>query len=247
MELMKKYSIGYHAKKEKTLLKTIKSFPVSYIPYQIFLGSPKTFQVSLDEEDIKDSADLIIKNNISLFIHTPYVINLSKENVSEILIKQLEYAKKAKCKGVVVHTGKYTTNTESKAIEIMYENIKNAMEYATEECPILLETPAGQGTETLTECDLFYEFVTRFDRRVCICIDTCHVFASGYEDPLIYIQYIHKKDPDRIKLIHFNDSKGECCSCVDRHEMIGDGKIGFDVLENIAKFCKDKYMMVYEG
>ena len=51
MELMKKYGIGYHTKKEKTLVKTIESLPVTYIPYQVFLGSPKTFQISINEED----------------------------------------------------------------------------------------------------------------------------------------------------------------------------------------------------
>jgi len=248
MELMKQYGIGYHTKKEKTLVKTIECLPVTYIPYQVFLGSPKTFQISISEEDLQKSYELLHKRKISLFVHSPYVINLSKENSHETLIKNLEYAKKANCKGVVVHTGKYTTQSESKAIEIMYENLSKSIDYATEDCPILLETPSGQGTETLTECELFFDFVQRFDKRVSICIDTCHVFASGYKDPLLYIKYIHKKDPTLIKLIHFNDSKGDCSSCVDRHEIIGDGKIGLDVLENIAIFCKENnYPMVYEG
>ena len=77
MELMKQYGIGYHTKKEKTLVKTIESLPVTYIPYQVFLGSPKTFQISINEEDLQKSYELLNQRKISLFVHSPYVINLS--------------------------------------------------------------------------------------------------------------------------------------------------------------------------
>jgi endonuclease IV len=157
--------------------------------------------------------------------------------------------------GCVVHCGKYTKNT---ALEGLI-NMKQAIIYIIETIielkltsKLILETSTGQGTELLYRYDEFLNFYNSFEDEYKnyfkICIDTCHVFASGYKDPLLYIKYIHKKDPTLIKLIHFNDSKGDCSSCVDRHEMIGDGKIGLDVLENIAIFCKENnYPMVYEG
>ena len=81
-----------------------------------------------------------------------------------------------------------------------------------------------------------------------ICVDTCHVFASGYDDPLEYIQYIQKIDKNLLKLVHYNDSKTSCGSCLDRHELIGNGHIGFEKMKKIAEYCHShKISMVYEG
>ena len=66
-------------------------------------------------------------------------------------------------------------------------------------------------------------------------MDTCHVFACGHE-PLAYIQEI-VKHPELLQLIHFNDSLGECGSCVDRHAFIGRGKIGLNKMTEIASLC----------
>jgi deoxyribonuclease-4 len=126
-------------------------------------------------------------------------------------------------------------------------NLLAAMEHASPECPILLETPAGQGTETLTKYEEFVEFVRDFaDARIRICIDTCHVFACGSE-PIEYIQKLATAETGMVKLIHYNDSATPCGSCVDRHAYMGTGHIGFDKMETIAKFCHGRtYPMLIE-
>jgi deoxyribonuclease-4 len=122
-----------------------------------------------------------------------------------------------------------------------------AIPHATETCPILLETPAGQGTEVLTDFDEFLDFVTSFkDPRLRICVDTCHVFATGYE-PKDYAEGILIRRPDLLTLVHFNDSSTPCGSCVDRHAFIGTGDIGLAKLTEIAELCtKYKVPMVIE-
>lgn len=140
-------------------------------------------------------------------------------------------------KGVVVHVGKSTNKDPIKAIQNMKDNLKTAMEHATAECPILLETPAGQGSETLTSETEFIEFVLEFqDPRLRICVDTCHVFATG-KQPLNYIQRITKYNKKLLKLIHFNDSATPCGSCVDRHAFVGMGHIGIEQMSAIGNHC----------
>ena len=105
------------------------------------------------------------------------------------------------------------------------------MQHATDSCPILLETPAGQGTEVLRTREEFTDFVAEFgDGRLRMCIDTCHVFACGHQP----LEYIQKTAPPFIKLIHFNDSAAPCGSCIDRHAAIGQGHSGDDTMAAIA-------------
>jgi deoxyribonuclease-4 len=121
------------------------------------------------------------------------------------------------------------------------------MEHATPECPILLETPAGQGSETLTTYTEFVEFVLLFkDPRLRVCVDTCHVFACGYQ-PIDYLKRITKYNKKLLKLVHYNDSATPCGSCLDRHAFMGTGHVGIDQMLEIAKLCHANQMpMVIE-
>jgi deoxyribonuclease-4 len=145
-------------------------------------------------------------------------------------------------KGVVVHVGKSVGMPIMVALENMRGNLRQAMSYATEECPILLETPAGQGTETLTAPTDFIEFVESFaDVRLRACVDTCHIFVCGY-DPVEYIEMFVGPDatPERqalLKLIHYNDAAVAKGSRKDRHAFMGTGKIGMEMMEDIAGCC----------
>ena len=131
------------------------------------------------------------------------------------------------------------------ALENMRLTILDALEFATPECPLLLETPAGQGTETLKDRTEFLDFVVSFgDPRLALCVDTCHVFTCGH-DPLDYVIQAHHTG--LLRLVHFNDSETACGACVDRHAYIGTGHIGPDKMKEIAEFCASvKVDMVVE-
>ena len=116
----------------------------------------------------------------------------------------------------------------------MRSNILAALEHATPECPLLLETPAGQGSEVLRTWTEFAAFVSAIaDPRLRICIDTCHVFACG-EDPHTYLSKFLSAHPAMTQLIHFNDSATPCGSCLDRHAFCGQGHIGIEKMTAIA-------------
>lgn len=239
--LFSSFPIGMHIPKKKTVALTLQSISNPALPVQIFFTARGT-KFTIKDSDIADSLQLIQDHNLKVFIHAPYLLNLCKnpddgENyVVDCLKKHLEVGSALGAKGVVVHVGKYVNAYPAIALEYMRRNITACLESATPECPLLLETPAGQGTEMLKSYQEFTDFTQSFkDPRFGICVDTCHVFATG-QNPLKYIVDILAQPQlkSSLKLIHFNDSKGACGSCVDRHAMLGTGCLNQDMLTNIA-------------
>ena len=245
------YGIGTHIGKGK-LVETIRGLKDIKYPIQLFLGSTLSSKLHIKDEDIALCHTALKGFSRSAYVHSPYIINLSmapgtKEDYGvTLLVKNLDYAKRIGFRGVVVHVGKSVDRPEEEALENMRLNLIAAAEHASALCPILLETPAGQGTELLTEYDDFVKFVADFkDERIRLCVDTCHVFASGY-CPYEYLKGVVEDHLDLLKLVHFNDSHGTCKSCVDRHAFIGTGLIGIDVLAKVAQMCAGKVDMVIE-
>ena len=241
--------IGCHMKKLPTLLATIKQLKDSKgskgsKPYQIFLGGPQISKVAMNMGDIVAAKVEIESKNHKIFVHTPYILNLAtvfeKESWQyELFKKNIQISVAMGCRGVVIHVGKHTKQPYKVAVETMRTNLAEFLQYATTECPILLETPAGQGTETLKPMDEFCEFVASFsDPRIRVCVDTCHVFACGH-DPITYLKKLENEYDGLLKLIHFNDSQAICGSCVDRHAPVGEGHIGLSKMTEIAELCKD--------
>lgn len=239
-----KFPIGTHWSKSKTLLETVKSFPdPANRPYQIFISNPQSCNVNAGDADLEATYAYVKANSISFFIHAPYIINLASSPsdttyATDCLIKTLTYGARMGAKGVVVHVGKSCKLTLPEALKNMKENIARVLPAATLECPLLLETPAGQGTEMLIPYEDFVGFVKGFQNPAFgVCVDTCHVFAAGH-CPYTYITRMMKEEPGLLHLIHFNDSKeGQGC-CKDRHETPGGGKIKREILLSIAAVTK---------
>jgi deoxyribonuclease-4 len=235
-------------KKLPTLLATVQALPDYTKPYQIFISNPQGTKVDISEDDLKATKEWIAKTGQNVFVHSQYIINLCQPASTgwhiTALKKSLIAAAAAGFKGVVVHVGKSVDMLKNEAMENMRQNIRKVLEVATEECPLLLETPAGQGTETLTKREDFLAFVQSFeDERIGICIDTCHVFATGY-CPLEYL----KATPEKlVKLVHFNDSQTPKGSKKDRHALVGTGHIGFGKMAEVGVFCAERgWPMVIE-
>tara|TARA_Y100000590_G_C15502254_1_gene932093 strand:- start:183 stop:1019 length:837 start_codon:yes stop_codon:yes gene_type:complete len=254
------FPIGTHISKKgpyyKTLTKFFGSRGLVDCPVQLFTGSPKSWRRSkLNEKDIEKTREWIGKFDAKVYIHSIYLINLAKraEEIPKalaILRYDLELGARYGFLGVVVHCGKSLTESEEVAENRMYDNCISMLQYATEACPLLIETPAGQGTEILTKLESFSSFYGRFtpeQKKLCkLCIDTCHIFASGYE-PMIYLTFIQYNHPGSIALVHYNDSKCPKGSCKDRHEVPGQGCIGPSKMKEVANWCVEHNVdMIYE-
>ena len=239
-ELVETCHIGSHMHKLKSLVDTVNSLPTDR-PSQIFLCGPQSSKLNIADAELAATGQAVAERGVQLFIHSPYIINLctptSAENDAyhtKLLIKNLQYGVIIGARGVVVHVGKSTNQEMSAAMATMKANMLEAMQHATPACPILLETPAGQGSEVLLTQEAFTGFVADInDPRLRICIDTCHVFACGHQP----LEYIKKTGATLTKLLHFNDSAAPCGSCVDRHAAIGQGHIGIADMSAIAHYA----------
>ena len=124
----------------------------------------------------------------------------------------------------------------------MYENILYLIQFATDKCPLLLETPAGKGTQQLVYIEEFIDFFTNIiakndcKNKLKICIDTCHIYSAGY-NPIDYLEkWKEQVNLESIALVHFNDSKHDRGSRKDKHAYPGDGYIGHQTMNNVANW-----------
>lgn len=183
--------------------------------------------------------------------HASYLINLAttapalREQSIAALVDELDRATALGLDGVVLHPGVCTDGTEDEALTRVAEAVRAAFAERPEHVvKLLLEHTAGQGR---TIGYRFEHLATILERvgghpRVGVCLDTCHLTASGY-DLSTDAGYTETFDSfarligfDRLKVIHANDSKKPCGSRVDRHEHIGDGCLG---LEPFARLMRD--------
>lgn len=230
--LMQEYPIGMHVPKQKSLRATLQGLSHDR-PYQIFFTN-KSVAFTVTDQDIAETFDFTQTIPTNMYVHTPYLLNLcadyedGQNYIVESLQKHLRVGSASGLKGIVVHVGKSTDKPLDIALENMRLNLMAALEDATTECPLLLETPAGQGTETLTTLHTFIDFAKSIYDAVGpkfgICIDTCHVFATGTL-PLDYLSHVIDAHPYLLRLLHFNDSKEPLDSRKDRHAPLGTGCI----------------------
>ena len=261
--------IGAHISKESTILKTIKNiYDNEANSLQIFVSSPMNSQLP-DLDKIKKESDNIIKftneNNFKLVVHGSYVINLANNRQTNtkrtvdikdrwwinLLIKELDAAEILNSIGVIVHVGKHTTNTKEDGLNIMFDSIKYIINYLKDnsyKTKLILETPAGSGSELLTTFNEFVDFYNKFTLNdkihFGICLDTAHIWSSGYELTEYYsnISSIY----DNISVIHLNNSKVKKGSKVDRHDVINKGLIDKEKIEIFLKKLEGNPIIILE-
>jgi deoxyribonuclease-4 len=246
-------NIGHHIHKPKVLAQGFIEYSQKFpnCPTQIFLRSRTGAFGQKTIGQIPAARDFIVQQPLKIYIHAPYTINLCA-NVStpegdfwqqRILNEDLAMANGMGSMGVIVHTGATCNRPLDQALNTMEFMVRTALAYATPGCPLLLETPVGEGTEVCSDLASFAQFCNRFTMeerdRLGICVDSCHVFAAGV-DPLVYLQQWEHYCNIRIGLVHFNDSLGPKGSHVDRHASIGKGYIGETQMMEVATWCAQR-------
>ncbi|MGB8645689.1 MAG: deoxyribonuclease IV [Anaerolineae bacterium] len=194
-----------------------------------------------DEVVERFRANLAASDIHPVVAHGSYLINLGTSDQalwkksSDSLQTELERCERLGVAFFVTHPGSHT----GAGIEPGLANVAralNAVHKRTHGYRVmtLVEHMAGQGTNL---CSAFDQIARLFDMvedqtRIGVCLDTCHLFAAGYDyrTPDKYAALMEEMDRafglDRVRCIHLNDSKTPLGSRVDRHERIGQGKIG---------------------
>lgn len=186
----------------------------------------------------------------AIAIHDSYLINLCSPDETtfarsfDAFIEEHRRADQLGIRILNFHPGAACGRDRDEAIALVAEQI-NRVHDATRDLRTIstIETTAGQGTtlgHRFEEIAALIELVEDQD-RVGVCIDTCHIFAAGYDirTPEAYEETMREFDEivgiNRILLLHLNDAKSAFGSRVDRHEHIGKGNIGVDGFRSVMR------------
>lgn len=191
-----------------------------------------------------------------MLTHASYLINLATTNEEfhrksiAALIDELDRAERLGIHAVVLHPGAHLGSGIDAAVDRIarsFDEVHAAL--PNHRVVTLLETAAGQGSCVGCTFDELGRMIRSVDApsRLGICIDTCHIFASGY-DIRDYDGYERTVDEieryvgvENVGAFHLNDSKKGLGSRVDRHEHIGEGELGlepFRLLLNDDRFTR---------
>jgi deoxyribonuclease-4 len=210
---------------------------------QVFTKSNRQWRAKrLDDQEIEAfKANLVATGIGPVVAHDCYLVNLAaprravwKKSVAAFRM-ELERAERLGIPYLVAHPGSHAGAGEVEGIRRVAEAL-NVLHAELPHCcvRILLETTAGQGSSLGHRFEQLAAILAGVDQadRVGICLDTCHVFAGGYD---IRTRDGYRKTVEdldaclglrRLQAIHLNDSKGGLSSRVDRHEHIGEGRLG---------------------
>ncbi|MDP4087829.1 MAG: deoxyribonuclease IV [Bacillota bacterium] len=245
--------IGSHVSMsgKKMLLASVEE-AVSYgaNTFMVYTGAPQnTSRKPVEDLNIEAALIQMEKNGIEeIIVHAPYIINLGNSEKLETFelgvsflreeVRRSEAMKKAK--QLVLHPGAHVGAGEERGIQQIIQGL-NEVITREQNIQIALETMAGKGSEcgrTFEQIASIIEGV-KCNEKLSVCLDTCHIHDAGYDIVNDLDGVLKKFDNiiglERLKVIHLNDSKNPTGSRKDRHELIGSGHIGFEVLCRVAQ------------
>ena len=218
---------------------------------QIFSKSSSQWRARpLEREEIREFRVRAERAALGAVVaHASYLINLGTaspglraQSIDAFGI-ELDRAEALGLLGVVIHPGCYTTGTEEDGLRLVAEGVKDALRPRRRgRTLVLLEHTAGQGTSLGWRFEQIARVLHHLDghARVGVCLDTCHLFAAGY-DLATERGYKRTFDAfrrtigfDRLRVFHLNDSKRPLGSRRDRHEHIGRGAIGLEAFTRLV-------------
>lgn len=216
--------------------------------FMAYTGAPQnTRRKEISELNIDKAWEYMDEHGIDeVVIHAPYIINLANtvkpetyELAVEFLAKEIERAQAMRAKSMVLHPGSHVGAGVDVGINKIIEGLNEVLTSDTK-INIALETMAGKGSEigrNFEELARIYDGV-KYNDKLRVCFDTCHVNDSGYDLVNDLSATLEKFDKtigtDQIAVFHINDSKNELGAGKDRHENIGKGYIGFETLHEIV-------------
>ena len=181
--------------------------------------------------------------------HASYLINLAttipalRAQSIEAMGDELDRAEALGLLGVVLHPGCYTRGSEAEGLELIAGALLGLLRARRRgKTMVILEHTAGQGTALGATFEQLASIIAKMNDhpRVGVCLDTCHLLASGYDlcSPDGYAetfaQFGRLVGFERLKVLHLNDSKKPLGSRVDRHAHIGEGCLGLEPFRRIV-------------
>jgi deoxyribonuclease-4 len=235
--------IGLHVSIEKSLdLAFDRAEEVGCTTFQIFTRNPRSWRFKpLQDEETAAFREKRKGSGFKVLVaHMPYLPNLAspdKTTMRESRLSLSEEVKRCDALGIdylVAHLGSHLGKGTMLGVRNVSDAVNHALASSEGSTIILLENMAGQKNSVgsrMEELGLILDGV-RNGERAAVCLDTCHLFAAGFDlsgAEAVGQSMAVLEDSvglTRVKVIHLNDSKGALGSNLDRHEDIGEGKIG---------------------
>jgi len=202
---------------------------------QVFLKNPRSWKTKVWSDDDRETFRELL-GEIPVFAHLTYLPNLARIDENEQNMKgfvhELGLCVDLGLTSMVIHCGANPDKAAGIAAVAAAVNLAT-LEYGID---IFIENSAGQGYSlgsSLEELSMIYEKI-KARERVSLCIDTAHLFASGYDirTPESWESVSSRIGDlfglDKIGFFHLNDSRTGLGSRIDRHWHIGKGAIGTD-------------------
>lgn len=227
----------------------IKAIELECPVIQIFTKNARQWSPPpLKENNINIFLEMQKETNIIIASHDSYLINLAakdKEKRNKSIISFTDELNRTKILNIpflVFHPGTANEVTEKQAVKQIALAIDQAIKKSSNcNTTLLLETTAGQKNSIGYKFEHLRDIIdnSKYKDRLAVCLDTCHVFAAGYNIKTYdgYQETLNEFEKiigtNLLKFFHFNDTKGDLGSHLDRHEHIGKGKLGINAFKFI--------------
>lgn len=214
---------------------------------QVFTKSQRRWSASPIEADevtaYKQALDEHGYDEDDVFVHGAYLINLASEDDDQVdqsvdaLVDELERASKIDALGVCFHPGSHKGAGEDYGVERVTEAIGRVLDRAPEDVLLLVEGMPGAGTQMGADPAHLGAWMDAFpEDRVGLTLDTCHLFAAGYDlRPDAYEDTMETLashfDLDRVATWHLNDARNPLGSNKDGHAPVDEGELGLEGFE----------------
>ena len=234
--------------------------------FMFYTGSPQmSFRKPLEDCKIAEGRALIKEAGLDeskIVVHGPYFINganIKPETFQlsvEALTRELQRTEAFGCSMMVLHPGSHVNNGAEVGIKSLCDCLNIVLEKDGTNVKIALETMAGKGAEIGITFEQIRAIIDgcKHPERLGVCLDTCHISDAGYDvfdvDGVLQ-EFDRVIGLDRLLCVHINDSKNPRGAHKDRHENLGYGEIGFEVLNkfvhhpllvNIPKILETPYV-----
>lgn len=253
------FTIGCHLSASKGYLAMAKdAVSIGANTFQFFTRNPRGGQAKpIDEKDIEKFLKFSKENNINIILaHSPYTLNacsadpglreFAKNTMADDL-RRMEYTP-----GNLYnfHPGSHVKQGVKIGIDYISEML-NEILTKEQTTTVLLETMAGKGSEVGKNFEEIKSIIDKVDlkEKIGVCLDTCHIWDAGYDIVTDFDSVLDEFDNviglEKLKAIHLNDSKNDKASHKDRHEKIGEGKIGLEAITKIINNERIKGLPFY--
>jgi deoxyribonuclease-4 len=208
---------------------------------QVFNQSPRMWRPTRwKPDDVAEFLSLMKDGPVeSVTIHAVYLINPAtkdremRRKSTDSLIHALAMGDEIRADGVVLHPGSTVGEPLDEALPRVGQMVKHALA-ESDGCRLLLENTAGAGTTIGRSFEELRELIELAggDKRIGICLDSCHMFATGFDVTTaekvgdVVERFKRTVGIRRLRCLHVNDSMTPLGSNRDRHAIPGEGEIG---------------------